>query len=59
MGGAYARFTTLDKRWKRRVEQLPKPNGLAPVYYARELDVLVDDIEAAISQTLSQKLGPL
>lgn len=52
MGCAYAHFTTLDRRWKRRVEQLPTPNGLAPVYYAAELDKFVDDIEATVKNSL-------
>ena len=41
---------TLDKHWKRRVESLPKPNGLARIYYAPELDQMVDDIEKTVPQ---------
>ena len=44
IGGAFASVATLDKNWKRRVEALPKPNRLAPVYYAPEFDKLVDDL---------------
>ena len=50
IGSAFSTFATLDKKWKRRVEMLPKPNSLARVYYSPELDVLVDDIEAALIQ---------
>jgi hypothetical protein len=32
MASAFASFATLDRRWKRRVEDLPKPNGLARIY---------------------------
>ncbi len=46
---AFARFATLDKRWKRRIEALPKPNGLARIYSARELDAMVVDMESWVS----------
>jgi hypothetical protein len=46
VGAAYGSFAALDKHWKRRVEALPKPNGVARIYYAPELDKLVDDLEA-------------
>jgi hypothetical protein len=49
MGPAFANFATLDRHWKRRILALPKPNGLARIYYARELDQLTEDIEAAIA----------
>lgn len=48
IGSAYARLATLDKHWKRRVENLPEPNGLARIYYRQELDALVDDLEASV-----------
>jgi hypothetical protein len=48
MGCAVATFATLDKQWKRRVETLPQPNGLAKIYYRPELNVMVADIEAAL-----------
>ncbi len=45
MASAFASVATLDKHWKRRVENLPKPNGLARIYYQQELDKMVTDIE--------------
>ncbi|HXJ96246.1 MAG TPA: hypothetical protein VMT20_25700 [Terriglobia bacterium] len=51
VGSAFASIVTLDGQWKRRVEELPKPNGLAKVYYAPELDQMVSDIEAACLST--------
>ncbi len=36
---------TLDKQWKRRIEELPKPNELAKMYYRAELDDLVRLLE--------------
>jgi hypothetical protein len=36
----------LDKNWKRRVDALPKPNQLARVYSAAELDQMVADMES-------------
>lgn len=46
MGAAYGSFVALDKHWKQRVSGLPKPNGLAKVYYEPELDQLVSDLES-------------
>jgi hypothetical protein len=48
IGSAFASFATLDKKWKRRIEMLPRPNRLARIYYHPELDSLVDDIERAL-----------
>ncbi len=45
MASAFASVAALDKHWKRRVESLPKPNGLAHIYYQPELDKMVRDIE--------------
>jgi hypothetical protein len=45
MATAFASFATLDTHWKRRVESLPKPNQLARIYCASELDQLVTDME--------------
>ncbi len=45
MGAAYGSFVALDKHWKQRVALLPKPNGLAKIYYAPEIDQLVADLE--------------
>jgi hypothetical protein len=49
VAAAYAKFATLDRAWKRRVEALPKPNGVARIYYAPELDRLVSDVEEALA----------
>jgi hypothetical protein len=46
VGSAFAHFAAFDKQWKRRVESLPQPNGLARVYYEPELDQMVTDIES-------------
>lgn len=43
--GAFASFAALDKRWKRRVGSLPKPNRLARIYGPSELDQMVADME--------------
>ena len=45
VGAAYGSLAALDKHWKRRVEALPKPNGLAKIYYEPELGQLVNDLE--------------
>lgn len=50
IGAAFANFATLDKQWKHRVHSLPKPNGLASVYYEPELDHLVSDVENALQE---------
>jgi hypothetical protein len=50
MGSAFASFATLDGNWKRRVEALPKPNRLARIYDASQLDQMVTDIEQALKQ---------
>jgi len=41
----YGSFAVLDKHWKQRIEALPKPNGVAKIYYAPELDQLIVDLE--------------
>ncbi|MEE9159866.1 MAG: hypothetical protein V3U60_15965 [Gammaproteobacteria bacterium] len=50
MASAFASVATLDKHWKHRVEHLPKPNGLARIYYQPELDKMVTDIEFWLKQ---------
>lgn len=48
----FARFATLDKHWKRRVENLPKPPkpySLARIYSKAELDNMVTDIESWVT----------
>jgi len=49
IAASVARAATLDKAWKRRIEALPKPNGLARIFYRPELDQLVDDLEQAVA----------
>ena len=53
MASAFSNFGTLDKQWKRRVEGLPQPNGLARIYYEPELNQMVDDIESAVAQVIA------
>jgi hypothetical protein len=55
MAGAYASLGTLDKHWKRRVDSFPKPNQLAHIYYAPELDKMVDDIEGYLRELDRQR----
>lgn len=45
-GSAFAHFAALDKHWKRRVESLPKPNGLSRIDSAHELEQMVTDLES-------------
>lgn len=47
------KLATLDKHWKRRVEKLPRPNQLARIYCAGEMDELVDDFERQVERSLS------
>jgi hypothetical protein len=54
MGSAYGSIATLDKHWKRRVESLPQPNRLAHIYYAKELDKMVEDIEEWVKQKIRE-----
>jgi hypothetical protein len=49
---AFASIATLDKHWKRRVENLPKPNKLARIYYEPQLDEMIDDIESVLKSRL-------
>ena len=53
MASAFASIATLDKHWKRRIENLPKPNRLAHIYYQPQLDKMVDDIESWLKQRRS------
>jgi hypothetical protein len=46
------KLATLDKHWKRRVGELPQPNGLARIYCESELDAFVDDFEKRVSVEL-------
>jgi hypothetical protein len=47
---AFSNFATLDTKWKRRVENLPKPNQNPRVYSQAELGAMVSDIEDAVLQ---------
>jgi hypothetical protein len=49
LGAACGSIATLDKKWKRRVEDLPTPNCLAKVYYRPQVDQLVDALEALVA----------
>jgi hypothetical protein len=55
LGSAYGSIAALDKHWKRRVEALPKPNALAHIYSANELDQLVNDLESAARSVADAK----
>jgi hypothetical protein len=46
---SFASVAALDKQWKRRVANLPKPNGVAPVFCANELDTMVDLMESQMN----------
>lgn len=53
LAAASAGVATLDKQWKRRVENLPKPNQLARVFYRPEVDQLVELLETAVAELVS------
>jgi hypothetical protein len=55
IGSAYSSVATLDKHWKRRIESLPKPNGLAKVYCSPHLDEMIDEIERNLDLLTSAK----
>jgi len=59
VASAYANFATLDKQWKRRVENLPKPNRNPRVYYEPELEDMVTDLESGLIQLRSLPKGAL
>jgi hypothetical protein len=50
MASSFGVFGTLDKHWKRRVENFPKPNRTARIYYEQELEKMMTDIESALDQ---------
>ena len=50
LGAAYGSLATLDRQWKRRVEQLPKPNNVARMYYRPKVDDLVAVLESLVSR---------
>ncbi len=45
LGSAFGSVATLDKHWKRRVEALPQPNGLARIFYRPQVDDLVSVLQ--------------
>jgi hypothetical protein len=55
LASSIATIAALDKHWKRKIEAIPKPNGLARIYYGTELelDSMVEDVEARV-KALSQ-----
>ena len=46
LASAYGSLITLDKHWKRRVENLPWQGHRPKVYYRPQVDELVDELEA-------------
>jgi len=50
MACAFANFAALDKHWKTRVANLPKPSRTPRIYYEPELAAMVADIESGLSQ---------
>lgn len=48
VGASFARFLTLDKQWKRRVDALPASDQRR-TYYRAEVDRLVEDFEADVA----------
>lgn len=57
IASAFSNFATLDKQWKRRVENLPKPNQNPRVYPQPELEDMVTDLENALVQLHSSPKG--
>jgi hypothetical protein len=57
IGSAFANFATLDKHWKRRIENLPKPNKLARIYYEREIEEMITDIESQLTRLRALRVG--
>jgi hypothetical protein len=57
VASAFANFATLDKQWKKRVENLPKPSRNPRVYYEPELEDMVTDLEIALIQLRSSPRG--
>lgn len=55
IAASFADFATLDKHWKRRVEDFPKPNGVRQIYYEPELPQMVTDLEAQLKLLKDRK----
>lgn len=45
IASSYGSIITLDRQWKRRVREIPKPHRLAKIFYRAELDELVNELE--------------
>lgn len=45
VASSYGSIITLDRHWKRRILEIPKPHCLARTFYRAELDELVDEFE--------------
>ena len=50
MATAFSTIATLDKQWKRRVQNLPKPNKIPHIYYEPEIGAMIDAVEAGLAQ---------
>ncbi len=48
LGAGHAHLATLDRQWKRRVEQIPQPHELAQIYYRPQVANLVQRFEALV-----------
>ena len=57
LASTFASVGTLDRHWKRRVENLPKPNRLAPIYSSKHLDQMVVDIESKLRSRKAESSG--
>lgn len=49
LGSAHAHLPTLDRQWKRRVEQIPQPHELAQIYYRPQVAELVERFEGLVA----------
>lgn len=49
LASALASYATLDKEWKRRVENLPKPNKVPQIFYEPEIPEMITAIEAQVA----------
>jgi hypothetical protein len=58
IASSFATVAAWDKQWKRRVENLPKPNRIPRIYYERELTAMVDDIETGLVQLAELRQRP-
>lgn len=47
-----ASVAVLDKHWKRRIEDFPKPNSIPPILYAKNLDSFISDLHLSTVRAL-------